>query len=270
MRAEDRLEIYTDGSSKQHPRRGGYGFRFVYPSGDGEEKVEDFGSVSYLGATNNQMELKACVAALHELRDRSDLWRLEKVAIYTDSIYVARLYNVAKFDWPRRQWYTRSGSPVENVDLWRQLFYEVKALTMKVEPVWVKGHAKNKHNEAVNTIAKKSADSPVKDRTYETQVRRKLTPNSLKIGSVERKGQRLKIRIVQAKWLRQQRVYKYRYEVLSTQSKYYLRVDLGYSECCLRAGHTYLVSFTEREQHPFISKVLKEILEPDSVIPDPA
>jgi len=63
---ENALNIYTDGSSLPHPRSGGIRIRFVTDDAQGEEVIENVELPGYKNATNNQMELYACVAALKE------------------------------------------------------------------------------------------------------------------------------------------------------------------------------------------------------------
>src|SRR5674476_981925 len=68
MLAENALNIYTDGSSFSSPRTGGIGMRLVLVDTCGRERVHDFCPPGYKGATNNQMELKACIMALSEAK----------------------------------------------------------------------------------------------------------------------------------------------------------------------------------------------------------
>ena len=60
---EDALNIYTDGSSYSKPRVGGVGIRYIYIGKNGEEIIEDLEVPGYRNATNNQMELLACLNA---------------------------------------------------------------------------------------------------------------------------------------------------------------------------------------------------------------
>jgi YD repeat-containing protein len=61
---DNALVIYTDGSSLQRPRRGGYAYRLVTVDETGEEMTYDYHEPGYLQATNNEMELVACIEAL--------------------------------------------------------------------------------------------------------------------------------------------------------------------------------------------------------------
>jgi ribonuclease HI len=61
---DDAVNIFTDGSSRPKPRRGGVGYRIVVTGEDGLEKTFDESPNGYPGATNNEMELRACIEAL--------------------------------------------------------------------------------------------------------------------------------------------------------------------------------------------------------------
>lgn len=64
MIIEDALNVYTDGSSYSGPRTGGIGIRFITIDEHGNEKILDIEEPGFNGATNNQMELYACIQAL--------------------------------------------------------------------------------------------------------------------------------------------------------------------------------------------------------------
>jgi ribonuclease HI len=73
------------------PRRGGHAFRLVWTRADGSEEHYDVTGQGFVGATNNQMELTACVEALKHVCGRhsavpSGAYR--KIVIYADSAYV--------------------------------------------------------------------------------------------------------------------------------------------------------------------------------------
>lgn len=68
MLDEDALNIYTDGSSFSGPRVGGIGIVFVIVNGAGDEEiVNEFDYPGYKQATNNEMELEACIKGLEEI-----------------------------------------------------------------------------------------------------------------------------------------------------------------------------------------------------------
>jgi ribonuclease HI len=75
MTDENALNIYTDGSCFSSPRRGGIGIIFVFPYYMNKEKQE-FAPEGYIGATNNEMELKACIMALKQVSKFSGLQQI--------------------------------------------------------------------------------------------------------------------------------------------------------------------------------------------------
>jgi HKD family nuclease len=109
-------------------------------------------------------------------------------------------------------------------------------------------------------MAKKSAKSPIKAKPLDiVNVRRKHTNQNTDIGSVQMKGQRLKIRIITDQYLKIQKLYRYRYEVTSQNSMFYKMVDIIYSNLLLKAGHEYLVTFNKNTKSPRLNRVIKEI-----------
>jgi ribonuclease HI len=207
------------------------------------------------------MELKACIEAL-ALLDRGrvafDPDEFNKVVIKTDSMYVSEYFNAAKYSWPGNKWRTRDGKPVANAQLWKDLTKRVAGLGKRVDILWVPGKS-SPHTKAADKLAKGSAKRATKAPLTVTSVRRKKTALSVDPGSVKLTGQRLTIRIVTDEYLKVQRCYKYKYEVMSKGSPYFGRVDLAFSEHLLRAGHTYHVRFNNNAKNPQIEKVFREV-----------
>lgn len=257
---ENALNIYTDGSSLSHPRSGGVGIRFVTYDDLGNEVTEDVELSGYKNATNNQMELYACVAALKEALRYKDLTAFSGIAIHSDSRYVVDNYRRAMFEWPKTKWRTRDGPPVLNAELWKDLVRQIRhCWPLRVDFYWVKGHSKDPHNKAADKLAKKSAKGLLNKPLSIMSVRRKTTPHSVEIGSVHMRGQRLRIRVITSEYLRVQRVIRYKYEVLSKGSKYFRNVDFIFSTLDLRAGHHYEVVVNKNSSNPEILRVLREI-----------
>lgn len=260
MTVEDALNIYTDGSSFSRPRVGGIGIRFITINRLGDEVVEDVELPGYKGATNNQMELYACIAALKEAREYRDLASVNSIAIHTDSRYVVDNYKNAMFEWSGKRWRNRDGRPVANADLWKELIKLIKKCwPLRVNCYWVKGHSKDEHNKAADKLARKSAKNPLHGPLTVVNVRRKTTAKSVEIGSVEMRRQRLAVRIITSEYLRTQRIHKYKYEVISKGSRYFGNVDVIFSNESLKAGHHYEVSVNKNTANPMINKVLQEI-----------
>ncbi|HSN08491.1 MAG TPA: RNase H family protein, partial [Hanamia sp.] len=76
---QNKIEIYTDGSSRGNPGPGGYGVVLIWG------KIQKELSQGYRLTTNNRMELMAVIAALEALK-KTDL----DLIIYSDSSYVVK------------------------------------------------------------------------------------------------------------------------------------------------------------------------------------
>jgi ribonuclease HI len=256
---ENALNIFVDGSSFGSPRRGGIGIRFVIIELFGEEKIKDFEFAGYMNATNNQMELQACILALKEAMKSNFPKNITRIVIQSDSFYVVDNYRKAMFQWPNTQWLTPSGRPVLNADLWKELVKCIQKIHMRVEIRWVKGHSKSKHNKAVDKLARASANMPFHKPLTHVSVRRKKSSKSVDVGSVKMQGQRITIRIITSEYLNIQRFWKYKYEVISKQSRYKGNIDFIFSEHFLSTGHTYYVRVNSDTINPRIEKIFREI-----------
>ncbi len=142
--------IYTDGSARSNPGRGGYGAVLKYTNPAGKTFTSEL-SRGYAKTTNNRMELMAVIVALEALN------RPCEVEVHSDSQYVVNAFNKHWIDgWKKRRWKTANKQPVKNRDLWERL------LTAKskheVEFIWVKGHAGHELNERCDELATTAAD----------------------------------------------------------------------------------------------------------------
>lgn len=256
---EHALNIYTDGSSRPSPRRGGIGVRFVVIDAQGNEENEDLSFFGYRNATNQQMELQACIEALKAARKKSLPRHVTMTVIHSDSRYVVDNYPRALRQWPMNGWFAESGRPIENADLWKELTRQAGKLRMRVEIQWVKGHSKNVHNKAVDKLAKQSAQMPLNAPLAQVSVRRKTSKKSVEIGSVEMTGQRMTIRVITGQPLPIQKLRKYKYEVMPRRSPSHGCVDIIFYEGFLSSGHIYRVRVNEDTKNPRIVKVFGEV-----------
>lgn len=134
------VTIFTDGAAKGNPGPGGYGV--VMLDGDMVTELGEGKEVT----TNNEMELRAVVAALRALSAE-----VKSVAIYTDSKYVVEGASGWVFGWMKNGWKTKAGSDVLHKEVWQEL---VKLLSrVKVEWHKVPGHVGIVGNERADTIA---------------------------------------------------------------------------------------------------------------------
>lgn len=142
--------IYTDGSARSNPGRGGYGAVLSYTNPTGKTFTQEL-SQGYVKTTNNRMELMAVIVALEALNRPCD------VELHSDSQYVVNAFNKHWIQgWKKRSWKTANKQPVKNRDLWERLLAAKEPHS--VEFVWVKGHAGHELNERCDELATTAAD----------------------------------------------------------------------------------------------------------------
>ncbi|MDX9801554.1 MAG: ribonuclease HI [Spirochaetia bacterium] len=150
----DSVDIYTDGGCSGNPGPGGWGFVILC----GKDILK--GSGSDRATTNNRMELKAVIQALHTLNEKCGKQMAGsglKVRIFTDSTYVKKGISEWIEKWEKNGWKTADKKDVKNRELW----IELKALSDSVNPEWnwVKGHSGNKWNEECDRLVRAEIDS---------------------------------------------------------------------------------------------------------------
>ena len=155
-----RFLAFCDGSSLSNPGGpGGTGFVVLDRARPalrfgGTRWVEDGGA----GVTNNRMELRAVLEALHGLPAG------ETVEVVSDSRYVVDALSKWIHGWRRKGWRTASGEPVLNRDLIEAL--DVRARELAVRYSWVRGHDGHAVNEVVDALAQsraRGAPGPTED-----------------------------------------------------------------------------------------------------------
>jgi ribonuclease HI len=258
---ENALNIYTDGSSFSHPRRGGVGIRYVTIDSQGNEVAQNDEVLGHEGATNNEMELLACIKGLEGALKHPVIGTVERLYVITDSMYVTSNVNRAKFEWPKQRWLNRGGRPIENAELWKELVRVLRKLPKRVDFKWVKGHAKDPHNKIVDKLAKLSAKGVLNRPLKVVAVRKKKSLAAVQRGCVPMRGQTLSIRVITDTYMRVQKVFRYKYEVLPETGEHSGKVDWIYhdSEECLRAGHHYQIRVNEEPINPRIVEVIQEL-----------
>jgi ribonuclease HI len=262
MTTDDAINIYTDGSSLSRPRSGGIGIRLVIINPLGQEEVEDISPVGYAGATNNEMELKACIEGLKEAMHHPAFGSFGRIAIHSDSQYVVENYTRALCVWSKNKWRNLQGKPVDNAPLWENLLHNVKkcyTYHKRVDFHWVEAHAKNRHHKAADKLARQSAKNAFNPSLAVVKVRRKRSRKSVEPGCVPMRNQRISIRIINDKYLKLQKCFKYKYEVISKRNPYFGNIDFAYSKIMLNAGHCYSIRFNENPHNPMIIKMFKEL-----------
>jgi ribonuclease HI len=252
---EDAVNAYTDGSCLYKPARlGGAAFRIVTINSQGDEESVDVPLLGFKGSTNNEMELYACIAAIEEAQTHPYYERLKKIAIHTDSTYVQVNYDRARYNWSQHKWHNRNGRPILNARLWQDLLKAIRDSGYKVRFHWIKGHASDPHNRAADRLARASAKAAILPPLSRVNVRRKITAESVSVGSVGLTGQRLT-----DQYLELPRCFKYKYEVLTKGSPHFGKVDIIFSQIPLGAGHKYYVLVNDDTKNPTIRKVIREM-----------
>lgn len=139
------IRIYTDGSSRGNPGKGGWGFMVEGGAERGGYEPS---------TTNNKMELQAVIEAFTFLiqQKTSD----DTIEIYTDSEYVIKGLTIWMDGWVKRGWMTAAKKPVLNQEYWKELSnlkYTLERMDNTVKMLYVPGHAGIAGNERVDTIA---------------------------------------------------------------------------------------------------------------------
>ena len=242
MILENAINVYTDGSSFSRPRMGGIGIRLVIVNSLGQEEFKDEVLPGYTGATNNQMELYACIEGIKKAKRHPAFDNFNRIAIHSDSQYVVDNYNRALYSWSKNKWFNRQGKPVDNAQLWKELLRTIRTCRKRVDLYWVKGHAKDKHNIAADKLARQSGRNVINPPLNIVKVRRKRSDKSVDPGCVPMLNQRIFIRIITDEYLKLQKCYKYKYEIISKSNPYFGNIDFAFSEIMLNAGHCYSVN----------------------------
>ncbi|HEX7244066.1 MAG TPA: RNase H family protein [Solirubrobacterales bacterium] len=258
---DNALIIYTDGSCKERPRRGGYAYVLVWTSPDGKEQHHPHQGTGKLGAKIGEMELTACVEALRYATSRhcpaSDH---EKIVVFSDAQFLVDSANGGESRWKQSGWMTRELEPVKYPALWQELF-KAKRRAGRVEFKKVAAHKGNPFNELADTLAKQSAESAIGTRRGAGVARRKLSKAPTEPRSVAMEGQAETIRIVSVDPISAQ-YHCYRYEVVGEESGDLGKVDEAFAlnhKVVMRGAHTYEVRFAEGGKGRWIREVIREV-----------
>ncbi len=149
----ENILLYTDGSSRGNPGRGGYGCLLMW----GQHRKEL--SQGYRMTTNNRMELLAVIAGLEAIKKPG-----MPVTVFSDSQYIV---NSVEKGWLNNWIKTDFKGGKKNKDLWKHYYELAKKFTVKF--VWVKGHSTNPYNNRCDELATAAADGKnlLVDKGYE-------------------------------------------------------------------------------------------------------
>ena len=135
------IKIYTDGSAKGNPGKGGYGIVMLF-----QEHRKEI-SQGFRLTTNNRMELLAVIVGLESIKKLN-----EKVIVFSDSKYVV---DAVEKKWVF-SWEKTNFNKKKNPDLWIRFLKIYRK--HRVSFTWVKGHANNVENERCDFLAVESSE----------------------------------------------------------------------------------------------------------------
>ena len=125
-----KINLYTDGSAKGNPGKGGFGIVLI--AGKHYKEI----SQGFRHTTNNRMELLAVIVGLEKLSKENSI-----VQVYSDSKYVVDAVEKKwVFNWEKKNYKGK-----KNSDLWKRFLIIFRK--HKVSFTWIKGHAGHTENE---------------------------------------------------------------------------------------------------------------------------
>ena len=137
-----KIHLYTDGSAKGNPGKGGLGIVLI--SGKHYKEI----SQGFRHTTNNRMELLAVIVGLETLNNINS-----QVEVFSDSKYVVDAVEKKwVFSWEKKNFKGK-----KNSDLWKRFLIIYRK--HKVSFNWVKGHAGQVENEKCDTLAVEASES---------------------------------------------------------------------------------------------------------------
>lgn len=264
----DSINVYTDGSQKERPRRGGFGIVYVTDSGGDDFDVDNFARPGYEGASNQQMELWAVVQALRELGAKGwkplDVEKFKRITFYLDSQYVIDGANAAE-RLRAQGWKNRDGKPISNSRLWEAYLEAKKKIKIPIYFEKVRGHSGNKYNDMADAQADLSRENRIGQYLPGAAIaRRKFSSKQVKQGSIRPAGQIVLIHVI-TEYPEMGDANRFKIEVVDPESDDFEKVDFYYADQALklRAHHAYMVQLNEDKKNPRIVAVIDEIARED-------
>lgn len=135
------ITLYTDGACSVNPGIGGYAGILMF----GDIKREYSGAEKQ--TTNNRMEILAVIEGLKRLKYPCS------VDVYSDSAYTVNAFlNGWIYAWKKNGWKKADKKPVQNVDLWEELYALTRVHEVRFHKV--AGHADNAMNNRCDELAR--------------------------------------------------------------------------------------------------------------------
>lgn len=264
MHDPNALKIYTDGSApKQNPGGpGGIAAIVEFPD-DFKRKDEEIFKEGYYKTNNQRMELLACIEALDYIRKNIKSSTIGRVIIITDSGYVYNNQN-SESHWKDSDWRTKSGTQVENQDLWKKFFSLRLKTGISTQIQWQKGKSTSIMKE-VDKLAKLAARRPTKTdfgfragKVSRSEVADKSAPILF-----HAQGQKMAIKIYRKQPAGKKKEYKIFFHLFSEKEKTCSGKYCAYvapdkiSE--LHRKHCYKVQFNNNSDYPVVKTIIKEL-----------
>lgn len=150
-----KINLYTDGSAKGNPGKGGFGIVLI--AGKYYKEI----SQGFRHTTNNRMELLAVIVGLEKLSIENSV-----VQVYSDSKYVVDAVEKKwVFNWEKKNFKGK-----KNSDLWKRFLIIFRK--HKVSFTWIKGHAGHIENEKCDLLAVEASENKnlLVDQGYENTI----------------------------------------------------------------------------------------------------
>jgi ribonuclease HI len=137
MDDKTKIDIYTDGACSGNPGPGAYAAILLYK--DKEKVVSGFKEHT----TNQEMEISAVLNALKSIKNK-DI----PIDLYSDSKYALDGMSDWMHGWAKKLW----KKEIKHKHIWQDIYALYNLL--KINCIWVKGHANNLYNERCDQIAR--------------------------------------------------------------------------------------------------------------------
>lgn len=253
------IKIYTDGSCKPNPGKGGIGLVIEFPEKNNHDDIEI--SEGYFQSTNQRMELTACIIAIKWLIDNGRTFKVTRAITITDSKYVSENCENVRY-WKDNNWLDQYGKPYENKDLWDSFLKEKAKLHFNNEVKWEKGKTRPILNR-VDDLAKNGADHPTrKDFGYQPGKFTSSRCEDKKAATMfSANGEKLLIRTYVKKIAHgknEKEVYKITFDIFDTTLNKYSKKFFAYidkDKMIFERNHCYKIKMDNNPKYPKIIKV---------------
>jgi ribonuclease HI len=153
-----KILAYTDGSSINNPGPSGIGL-FLIKEKSGKTLTKEY-SKGFKHATNNQMELLACLYPFKLSKDKTCV-----IEVLTDSQYAINCVTVWAKGWAKNNWRKPEGGTYKNLELIKPLYELYKSGRLIMTKV--KGHSGIEGNDKADLLARTASATKTGQVDYE-------------------------------------------------------------------------------------------------------